>query len=222
MESTIHLIHNVTKIYPIIIPVSTIIYGILSRKSIGFVLALIAISGDLFNNMVLKKLSGRLYQYWYPGGSGNCTSSQLIRPLDANHPEKSSCGLFYDCIKADTPDDYFCGKGPVKIGMPSGHAQMASLMTLLFIFMLAKNTNIYNVLAMITFIAIAIWVSYSRILITCHTANQVLVGSLIGYVLGLLAYYLLKYLYPTEVIDVEWQQYLPLIAYVLIIIFINL
>lgn len=224
INTIIHYIHNFAKIYPILLPISSYFYSMLAGKSIGLVLAVFCILTDLLNVFVFKKVNGILYQHFYPNGLNGC-ASQLLRPL-VDHPERNNCSIFNNCLSNNTLSEYFCNNGsqliPVKIGMPSGHSQVTTTMTLLFILMLAKNINVTSVISMCVLVGTAIWVLYSRILIGCHNTNQVIVGSLIGYILGIIGYYILKYYYPEELVDVSWELYLPLIAYAILIIFINL
>jgi len=228
IDTTIHYIHNLAKIYPLLLPVSTYFYSMLAGKSIGLALTFIAIVSDLLNVFVFKKVSSLLYRHFYPNGLNGCTS-QLLRPL-GNHPEKNNCNIFNDCLSDNTLSEFFCNNGkqmvPVKIGMPSGHAQVTTTMTLLFILMILSSANNISIASsatsIIILVSMAAWVLYSRTLIKCHTVNQVMAGSLIGYLLGILAYYILKYYYPDELVEVSWELYLPLIAYAIVIVFINL
>ena len=87
--------------------------------------------------------------------------------------------------------------------MPSGHSQNAWF---LFGFMLlylinnykkeqkeSKSKVLLGISISVLFI-IAIAVSISRVYVNCHTIQQIIIGSIIGLILGCLAYLLAKYI----------------------------
>ena len=57
IEFVINYIQNVTKLYPVITPAATLLYGILSNNSLGLALTVFAIITDLLNNLAFKKIS---------------------------------------------------------------------------------------------------------------------------------------------------------------------
>ena len=65
-----------------------------------------------------------------------------------------------------------------KYGMPSGHSQLA-----FFCFFYFANKN--NFLETLIMLLLSIYISYTRVILQCHTVNQVLVGSVIGSFLGI-------------------------------------
>ena len=141
-----------------------------------------------FINLIVNKILKKIAKYIY--NKFNIKSLPLIgqgiRPKGA-----INCGVI--------PSQ----KISKSFGMPSGHSQNAWF---LFGFLLLYLINNYkkeknNTMSKIWFgIAISILfiislsVSISRVYVNCHTIQQVIIGSTIGLILGLLAYLLTKYI----------------------------
>ena len=75
-------------------------------------------------------------------------------------------------------------------GMPSGHAQYASLLSTILSLKLYysnynKNVKVFGLLG---FILLACLVAHSRIILRCHTLQQTIVGGLIGIFIGYKSY----------------------------------
>lgn len=82
-----------------------------------------------------------------------------LRPLNASH-----CSVLPSCQGG-------------KYGMPSGHAMLASF-TCFYWF----KTN----LKLLPFaVAVSLFISYSRVRISCHTYTQIIVGYILGLILGI-------------------------------------
>jgi membrane-associated phospholipid phosphatase len=89
------------------------------------------------------------------------------RPKDAKN-----CGCFIDLENIN--------KKSITYGMPSGHSENIFLLSTL----LQKQTN--NNYIKILLYLIACYGGYMRVKLGCHTINQVIIGSLIGVIIGLL------------------------------------
>ena len=103
-----------------------------------------------------------------------------------------NCGDFIHCPP----------KISTSFGMPSGHSQI-TWFSVVYIALLLTNKynekthitkmdNIKYTLALVILLMIGLSVSYSRVLIGCHTFQQVIVGGLIGSGLALVAFYIIK------------------------------
>ena len=71
-------------------------------------------------------------------------------------------------------------------GMPSGHSQNATFFSTYVILNLLENpfSNNIKIYGTVLFITLALGIMYSRVLLKCHTVQQVIAGGLIGSVLG--------------------------------------
>lgn len=227
---------GIAKAYPVLIPFAGIIYSLLGENTLGFMLAFFSILDNLLNVYVFKGASKSLYERWYPEGTPDC-QSELLRPRDGN---KRDCGSF-GFSESDLPKLSSTlasvnenGNGlkdcveQFGIGMPSGHSQHATAMTILMIMIILgqKSKMVYRVMASIFLIGMAIWVMVSRVMLNCHNANQVLVGSFIGYIMGLIFYHLMEKYHPEgiEKLSDTWKYVLwtvPPVLYILAIIYNN-
>lgn len=203
--------HGIAKAYPVLIPYVGFIYSLLRSNGFGFSLAALSGLSDILN-MLLKR-----FNQWLHETSGKDTTN-IQRPTE-DHPQKQGCDLFSLCQAIE---------GVNTIGMPSGHAQTTTAMTLLLILIiLGQQSNLaWKVFGPLALFGMAIWVMVSRVLIKCHTPNQVLVGSLIGYFLGLGYYYLMRWAYPEEAGELEegWHYAIwivPLVIYLFLAILLN-
>ena len=68
------------------------------------------------------------------------------------------------------------GKLAKSYGMPSGHAQ-----SIAFFLTHELTYNHYTTLQKILLIVLCIYMIYSRVKLGCHTSQQVIVGSILGY-----------------------------------------
>ena len=96
---------------------------------------------------------------------------------------------------ADRPEGASTKKCGDKYGNPSGHSQFVWFFSVFWILYILNSkffdNKVANTLSCSSLILIAI-VSWSRVLINCHNFAQVLTGSIIGIILGTLAFYLTK------------------------------
>lgn len=96
-------------------------------------------------------------------------------------------------------------------GMPSGHSQTAWFFSMYIILNILENSNISNFsdlfklenlylykfiwLKVLFFITLALVIGFSRIYVEkCHTLGQVFIGSIIGIILAIIAFYIKKIL----------------------------
>jgi membrane-associated phospholipid phosphatase len=71
-----------------------------------------------------------------------------------------------------------------RYGMPSGHSQETAF-SLIYILMVLQNTKIS-----VLFLTITLFTMFQRIYTKRHTILQVFIGSLLGFIMGYLFYYL--------------------------------
>ena len=102
-----------------------------------------------------------------------------VRPKGAKN-----CCLFLPCKKKYQ-------KYPKSYGMPSGHSQSIAFFSTLCILTLinSKNKYIIKIIGIFILSFCILFIMYSRIILKCHTVNQTILGSFIGFIL---AYYLYK------------------------------
>lgn len=80
-------------------------------------------------------------------------------------------------------------------GMPSGHSQIITLTAIFWIlYLFNSNFKYKNIGILILFISIII-ISYSRIYFNYHNLFQVIIGNIIGFIFGIIGYYLYKNIY---------------------------
>ena len=155
--------------YPLIISMSCFITYFLTNNIDLLLLTVFILLNDSVNHVlkyyICKPLLGG--KKWPIIGSGN-------RPDGAKY-----CDLFVT------------GKGNGKpsstsYGMPSGHSQNAAFFSSYVILNLLNNpfSNSVKIYGTIIFISLAIGIMYSRVILKCHTVQQVIAGGLIGSVLG--------------------------------------
>jgi membrane-associated phospholipid phosphatase len=174
--SLYYKIIGLSRAFTIIIPIVSILCGIIFRNIMGIFLGLYVILCDGINHYV-KILFKKLY--------GNKSSYPILgigeRPNGARH-----CGSFiYEHDLEGIPTSY---------GMPSGHSQMATL-TATFLIMYLLNTfgvNLYNIISIGIILFICIGILYSRFHLKCHTIQQIIVGGLMGILYGIIGYYIYK------------------------------
>lgn len=93
--------------------------------------------------------------------------------INGERPKNAkNCGCFLDLKNIN--------KKATSYGMPSGHSENIFLLVTL----LQNETN--NIYIKILLYIIACYGGYLRIKLGCHTKNQVIIGSLIGIIIGIL------------------------------------
>ena len=147
-------------------PSLTMIYSFIIKDMYLFIFLIISeMLNWIFKYSIAKPLMGDK-DYGILLGKGT-------RPKGASH-----CGLWKD------PPDY----KTKSYGMPSGHSQNASAFgTYMILKNLSDNKGIlYNSNLLIGYFML--FIPYSRIYLNCHTPQQVIIGSLLGIILGLIAW----------------------------------
>jgi len=230
-------LYGIAKVYPLLIPFAGVIYTLLGENTLGFMIAIFSIVDSLLNVFVFKGVSQKLYEQWYldqPDSNAGCNSG-LLRPA-SGHPQKNNCGLFNDCntnlaTQKQSPQTAQTAQSCLEqyqIGMPSGHAQTATSVTMIMILIVLaqKGSVAYKIGSVFLLLGFGLWIIVSRVLINCHTYNQVLIGSAIGYLLGMIYYYILRKTNPDDIkeLSATWETILwigPPIIYILIFIYSN-
>ena len=176
--------------FPQLIPFFGIYYGLLTVNYWLLAFGISAIFSNVSNKAV-KTIMKLIYN-----ASGNKTLPVLGlggRPKDAR-----DCSAFTHC---DT-----CHLRPKSFGMPSGHSQMGWFFFAYGILYLANHVlkaltgtgedKINKVPAQIWFIVgscflfvMAVTLSYSRVYLSCHTVQQVVLGGFFGLGFGVLSYW---------------------------------
>ena len=169
----INILKGLARSFPIVIPLTSIIYGIIFNFNIGIFFGIYSYICDLISHnfkIASKKIYGKKERLPILGLGR--------RPNGAKY-----CGLFID-------ENNLEGKS-TSFGMPSGHAMM-SILTMVFWLSYFYNKNEKNIrtyISMILIIIITLSICYSRIILNCHTIQQVIVGGLFGILFGLIGYH---------------------------------
>lgn len=182
-----HLIDNTCRASPVIVIISLFFLSLMNSITWPIYLNLLLIIGDLGNHFVLKN---GLFKYLYKNYGTLNHKKQLYIPIlgiYSRPPNAMNCALFTD---PKNPQN----KSP---GMSSGHAQfLFSFVTFLICYLKKKRDSKYYLKSLILLL-IAFFIALSRVYIAnCHTIQQVIIGSLIGFGYGFILFNLLdKYNY---------------------------
>lgn len=160
------------------VPITSIVYGLLFRKSIGVYFGLYALFMDLLNHFI-KKVFKTAYGE---------RSTVPILGLGGRPEGAKFCGSFVNINKLGN------GGKPSTFGMPSGHAQMAVITTVFWSMFLHEKYgwDLYNIFAISLLCAVSLGIMYSRCIFKCHTVQQVIVGGLFGIFFGFVGYKLYR------------------------------
>jgi membrane-associated phospholipid phosphatase len=235
------ILTGIARSYPILFLFSSTFYALINEKTIGFTITGLGLL-DIILNTIFKSISEIIYNYRdTPLKDGKCDTFWLRPPeytgVGASkliaYPLIKECGLYNKCqsqlpSKIITPIDRTICRENLGIGMPSGHAQFATSMTLVMLLILwaKKHTLVYQILGTIFIVGFSFLSIINRVVINCHTVLQVVIGSWIGYLLGIAYYYFTNYLYgnnPDEMVQIDTMwKHLLLWAYPIIGLFIIL
>ena len=191
---------NINKAFPIYVILLSALESIIFIDIRGFLFLCGGILSELINIFLKYSIFKPLYHsfgtfknrgYYLPlFGRGD-------RPVEARH-----CNWFDNCTECnnDLPLNSF--------GMPSGHSQFimycATFLVLYLYFTYVHKKSIGGIMTKISrihtffypisiFIAIlSILAVYTRIILKCHTIQQVIIGSLIGIKFGILYFFGVK------------------------------
>lgn len=169
-EELVYYLDCLARAYPLLVVVSFVGFGLVFNQIFFVFLGLLLLFEGLLNCLIFKPLAKRL---WTQLPILTRVFGQGERPCTSCH-----CTIQY---KRENLSEY---------GMPSGHAQLAFSVSVFWLLTLASYSrlNIWNTAYLLV---LAIGVSWSRVLIRCHSVGQVIVGGVLGSGLGLLNYYLL-------------------------------
>ena len=149
-----------TRLSPAIFMASVFMYAILNPcyNSIYFLVYVLIVQ---LSNNIFKQVAKKLY--------GKRKSVSILGR--GSRPEGAcGCGLIND------------NKPSTTFGMPSGHSQIAwSVST----YLILKYKSIPHIIFLLT---TAIYISFSRVQVGCHTPAQVITGAVIGIFSGFIAY----------------------------------
>lgn len=155
---------------PILTPVSALSYYLLEGRNFELVVFFLSIFATL-TNIGFKHLAPHIIS----------NPDILLRPCD--NSKTCACGILNPSVD---PSD--------TLGMPSGHSQdVTAVVTFLILWLLFQPTSWRTYAVPPLLVVWAGWVMYTRHLLNCHTGLQILVGSFIGYLYGVVAYYLYHY-----------------------------
>ena len=175
--------NNIIKIYkgltrssPIIIILTSFIFGIIFRKPIGIYFSIYILLTDILTHFIKLFFKNFLYK--------NIKKLPLLG-LGKRPNGSINCGLFID---ENNPK-----KIATSFGMPSGHSSTAVLFALFWIIYITKNYNfdLLNILNILLLIFISSSILYSRYILGCHTIQQIIIGSILGGVYSIISYYLI-------------------------------
>jgi len=182
-----NIIDNTCRASPVIVIISLIFLYLMNNDIWPVYLSLLLILGEYGNHFLLKNgFFKYLYKYY---GIIN-RNKQLYIPVLGIYPRPMNamdCALFIDRKNNRN-------KSP---GMSSGHAQFIFSFVIFVICYLKKKKDNNYYLKSLILLLIAVLISLSRVYIAnCHTLQQVIIGSLIGYSYGYFLFILLdKYNY---------------------------
>ena len=140
--------------------------------------------------LISSLLEGIIFQdnrglYFFIAATINCIINVLLK-MSFTH-----IASYRSDRPHDAPD-----KCDDRYGNPSGHSQFAWFFSTFWIlYILNTNTfpnTVSNILSIICLILIAMIVSFSRVYIKCHTKDQIITGGIIGCVIGVISFYVVK------------------------------
>ena len=169
------LINNILRASPIIIILMLCFYSFIDNIYWPIYLNIFLIIGDLCNHYLLKN---GLFKILYENFGYKNYKGEITLPLLGiyNRPKYArNCGFFEN-------DNY--NKKSSK-GMSSGHSQMAFTFVIFIIRYIIKNNDDYMLLKNFSLLCLASLIGLSRVyLAKCHTLQQVIIGSIIGFLYG--------------------------------------
>ena len=162
-----------TRLSPAIFMASVFMYAILNPcyNSIYFLVyvLIVQLSNNIFKAVIIVQLSNNIFKQVAKKLYGKRKSVSILGR--GSRPEGAcGCGLIND------------NKPSTTFGMPSGHSQIAwSVST----YLILKYKSIPHIIFLLT---TAIYISFSRVQVGCHTPAQVITGAVIGIFSGFIAY----------------------------------
>ena len=161
---------DLNRMFPIIMLIVNIIL------TISFNLPIYNIINFYFNYKINHILKNNVFKHFMKNNKLPILGYG-IRPKGASDCGNFRASLFNSSIKPKLSTSY---------GFPSGHSQTAGF----FIAFIFNNfSNNYNIL--LPSLIYSLYSAYSRVILGCHTIEQVI----FGYIFGIIAYYLLEFIY---------------------------
>lgn len=169
---------------PVLTTVSALSYYLFQGQNFELTIFILSLF-NILSNMGFKYLSGKMFS----------NNSLLLRPCNVNNNNKScNCDIFSPINLKTNNENTNNNKMDDMIGMPSGHSQeVTATMTFLILWILNQQTTWRTYAVPPILLMWAIWVMYSRYYLKCHNPLQIIIGSVIGYVFGLITYYIYHY-----------------------------
>tara|TARA_B100000686_G_C16767446_1_gene962778 strand:+ start:856 stop:1377 length:522 start_codon:yes stop_codon:yes gene_type:complete len=166
MSKLFFILNGLTRGYPTIIIFATILFSIIQLNKQNFVFGICLALSDIINHILKEYVAKPLMK-----------NNKIPILGYGKRPSKTAISSMFS---PDIPSDSY--------GMPSGHAQIASVFSTYWIFKTyedEKIKEIYKILISIFLIFLVILVMYSRVYwMKCHTMQQVIVGGIIGFIIG--------------------------------------
>lgn len=161
-------IHGALKASPWLLSFGGIMYTVVSGDAVGIVFtAGMVVFAQMFNQL-LKRATHSVF------GTSNAIFTRPAPPPDG-------CGSF-----ARLPSEV--ARRPVTYGMPSGHAQQMAFAMGFWVMYFMKRADTMRdwqrYVGMAFFVALWGAVAYHRVHLGCHNVEQVLVGSVVGVITG--------------------------------------
>ena len=156
---------------PLVVNLSAIIGGLITRQPIGIFFGIYAYLADLLVHIYKNIFKNYIYK--------KTNISKIIGPGE-RPPGAKYCGIFID-------ENNLEGKA-TSYGMPSGHAHFGALSGMFWILYVLNTqpNDAYRLFIIILISIIALSIILSRIYLGCHTPQQVFLGSLVGVLMGYL------------------------------------
>ena len=137
LQKIINTLKGLARSYPLVVPLTSIIYGFIFKKSVGIYYGFYAYTCDIINHYIKK-----LYKNFYGDNEILPILGLGRRPNGAKY-----CGIFINESNIDGITTSF--------GMPSGHSQMAVLTAIFWTMYILQNfPNDYHRIITITFISL--------------------------------------------------------------------
>lgn len=184
---------NITFIYPVLVTLASVFYTLVTMNLTGILFAFGTLLFGFTGNIYLKQLS----QYLFAN----------FKPFQRPNPPKTGCGMFPNCRGKHNISNRISGM--YTFGMPSGHAQISTMFAVFWsLYLINQNDEmtIGKYMSIISLILFTIIVSYARIYVGCHNTIQVMVGSLIGLIFGIILYEISNRIYIRHKKKIEYTN----------------
>ena len=172
-------INNLCRASPLIVVIMLCFYSFMNNIHWPIYLNILLIIGDLGNHYLLKN---GLFKILYDNFGYKNHKGQITLPLLGiyNRPKNAkNCGFFINDTYSKTQS----------VGMPSGHSQFVFTFSIFLIRYIILNKDKYILIKNFILLCFAGLIGLSRVyLAKCHTLQQVIIGSIIGFLYGYLIF----------------------------------